>query len=337
MPDLETTPAETDATASPNSQPSPDRGPTTRHAGIAPPNGRRRRRFVIPVVALVVIAVGVWGVQRWNYGRAHESTDNAQMDGHLVPVLAKVGGYVAAVNVVENQHTDQGQMLVQIDESEYRVRLAQASAELAAAQAAVGSDGTTGQAEAAVETAAGQRSVLDAQVSAAQAAVTKAQADLSRMSELAAKEIVSRQQLDAAQAAADAAAANLLAVQRQASAAGSGVASARAGVRLADARLASAQANRDNAVMQLSYTTITAPLGGVVARKQVELGQLVQPGQPLLSIVSDTGVWVTANYKETQLARIRVGQPVEVEIDAYPGCTAHGAVESLSAATGARE
>ena len=88
--------------------------------------------------------------------------------------------------------------------------------------------------------------------------------------------------------------------------------------------------------MQLSYATITAPLGGAVARKQVEVGQLVQPGQPLLSIVSDTGVWVTANYKETQLARIRVGQPVEVEIDAYPGCTAHGAVESLSAATGAR-
>ncbi len=336
MPDLETTPAETDATASSDSQPSPNPGAATRHAGIAPPNRRPKRRFVIPIVALLVIAVGVWGVQRWNYGRAHESTDNAQVDGHLVPVLAKVGGYVAAVNVVENQHIDQGQLLVQIDESEYRVRLAQASAELAAAQAGVGSNGTTGQAEAAVQTASGQRSVLDAQVAAAQAAVTKAQADLSRMSELAAKEIVSRQQLDAAQAAADAAAANLLAVQRQASAAGSGVASARAGVRLADARLASAQANRENAVMQLSYATITAPLSGAVARKQVEVGQLVQPGQPLLSIVSDTGVWVTANYKETQLARIRVGQPVEVEIDAYPGCTAHGAVESLSAATGAR-
>lgn len=336
MPDLETTPAKTDATASPKSQPSPASGATTPRVEVAAHKSHSRRKFVIPIVGLLVIVAGVWGVQRWNYGRGHESTDNAQLDGHLVPVLAKVGGYVTAVDVVENQHVDQAQLLVQIDEAEYRLRLAQASAELAAAQAAAGFDGTTGQAQAAVQTASGQRSVLDAQVSAAQAVVTKAQADLARMSELAAKEIVSRQQLDAAQAAADAAAANLLAVQRQASSAGSGVASARAGVRLADARLASARVNRENAVMQLSYTGIMAPLGGMVTRKQVELGQLVQPGQPLLSIVADTGVWVTANYKETQLATIRVGQPVEVEIDAYPDCIAHGAVESLSAATGAR-
>lgn len=336
MPDLESTTAHTDATTSPTSQPSSDHGAPPPRVEVATHRSGWRRRVALPVIALLIIFAGIWGVQRWNYGRTHESTDNAQLDGHLLPVLARVGGYVSMVNVVENQQVDQGELLVQMDESEYRLRLAQASAELAAAQAAAGSGSTTGQAEAAVQTASGQRSVLDAQVAAAQAAVTKAQADLARMSELAAKEIVSRQQLDAAQAAADAAAANLLAVQRQASAAGSGVASARAGVRLADARLASARANRDNAMMQLSYTTITAPLAGLVTRKQVEVGQLVQPGQPLLSIVADTGVWVTANYKETQLARIRVGQPVEVEIDGYPDCTVHGTVESLSAATGAR-
>jgi membrane fusion protein, multidrug efflux system len=107
-------------------------------------------------------------------------------------------------------------------------------------------------------------------------------------------------------------------------------------VRLATARLAAAQAARDNAALQLSYTRVTAPVSGIVSRKQVEVGQLVQAGQPLLTIVSDTGVWVTANFKETQLEDIKVGQAVELDVDAYGGATAKGTVESLSAATGAK-
>ncbi|MFL5575108.1 MAG: efflux RND transporter periplasmic adaptor subunit, partial [Gemmatimonadaceae bacterium] len=173
------------------------------------------------------------------------------------------------------------------------------------------------------------------QVAAAEANATRAQADLARVRELAAKEIISRQALDAAQAAATAAAAQVTAARRQASAAGAGVENAQAGVRLATARLAAAQAARDNAALQLDYTTIKAPATGRLSRKQVEVGQLVQPGQALFSVVPDTGVWVKANYKETQLADIRVGQPVEVEVDAYGGCKAEGKVTSLSAATGA--
>jgi len=92
----------------------------------------------------------------------------------------------------------------------------------------------------------------------------------------------------------------------------------------------------ENARLQLSYTQVAAPMAGLVSRKQVEVGQLVQAGQPLLTIVSDTSVWITANFKETQLSDIRVGQPVDIDIDAYPGCHARGAVESLSAATGAK-
>jgi membrane fusion protein (multidrug efflux system) len=114
------------------------------------------------------------------------------------------------------------------------------------------------------------------------------------------------------------------------------VQSAEAGVRLANARLAGAKAASDNAALQLSYTRVTAPAGGIVARKQVEPGQLIQAGQPLMTIVTDTGVFVTANMKETQLSDIRVGQPVEIEVDAYGGATAMGYVESLSAATGSK-
>ena len=298
------------------------------------PSGRRR--IVLGLVLLAAVLGLGWAVKQWLYGRSHESTDNAQVDGHLVPILAKVSGYVTAVNVGENDRVRADSTLVRIDEREYTVRVAQADADLAAARATAGGRGMEGQAEAAVLNASNQRAALEASIAAARANAVKADADLARMRELAAKQVVSRQQLDAAQAASDAARAQLISAQRSANAAGAGVTNAEAGVRLAQARLAAAQAARDNAALQLSYTRVVAPVAGTVSRKQVEVGQLVQAGQPLLTVVSDTGVWVTANFKETQLSDLKVGQPVELEVDAYGGCTAKGKVESLSAATGAK-
>ena len=295
-----------------------------------------RRKFILPIVALAALLGIVWGVKKWSYGRAHESTENAQVDGHIVPVLAKVGGYVTAVRVGENDAVKAGTELVHIDDSEYKVRLAQADADLSAAASVAGSRGLTGQAQAQVQTASSQREVVDAQIAVAEANRQKAVADLARMKELVDKQIVSRQQLDAAQADADAAIANENAVRRQASAAGAGVVNAEAGARFAQARLSAASASRDNAALQLSYTSVSSPLSGVVSRKQVEVGQLVQPGQPLLTVVGDTGVWVTANYKETQLAEVRIGSAAEIDVDAYPGCKAEGKVESIGAATGAK-
>ena len=294
---------------------------------------RARRIVTYSIVAVLVIVGLVWGVKRWMYGRTHESTDNAQVDGDIVPVIAKVGGYVSKVNVDENQPIKEGAEVVSLDDAEFKVRLAQAQADLAAAQSVAGG---SGQAAAQVATASGQRASLEAQIAAARANQQRALADLGRTRELADKQIISRQQLDAAQAAADAASANLIAAQRQAAAAGGTVVNAQAGTRLAEARLLAAKAARDNAALQLSYTKITSPMSGTVSRKQVELGQLVQPGQPLLTVVSDSGAWITANFKETQLSNIRVGQKVDLEVDAYGGCVAEGAVESVSAATGAK-
>lgn len=318
------------ATALKQELPQSDREP----ASEPPKSGKRR--IVLPIVALLVLIAGVWAVKQWTYGRVHESTDDAAVDGHLVPVLAKAAGYVQHVYVNDNDHVAAESLLVVIDPAEYTVRLAQAEADLAAARASAGGAGVSGQAEAAVQTATGQRSSLDAQIAAARANDVKARQDLARMQELAAKQIVSKQQLDAAQAAADAAAANLVAFQRQASAAGGSVVSAEAGVRLAQARLAAAQAAVDNAKLQLAYTRVVAPVAGIVSRKQVEPGQLIQLGQPLLTLVSDTGVYITANFKETQLADIKVGQPVDIEVDAYGGSTVKGRVESVSAATGSK-
>jgi len=302
----------------------------------APPPKSNKRRIVLPIVA-VLVAIGlIWAFKQWTYSRAHESTDDAAVDGHLVPVLAKVGGYVQAVTVDDNDHVRADSLLVQIDPAEYRVHLAQAEADLQAANATAGGAGTNGQAQAMVEQATGQRSALGSQIVAAKANALKAQQDLARYEDLAAKQIVSKQQLDAARAAAEAAQANVQALEQQTTAAGGTVASAQAGVRLADARLEAAQAARDNAALQLSYTRVTAPASGIVSRKQVEPGQLIQAGQPLLTLVADTGVYITANFKETQLSDIRVGQAAQIDVDAYGGATAEGCVESVSAATGSK-
>jgi membrane fusion protein (multidrug efflux system) len=295
-----------------------------------------KKKFVLPIVAALVAYGLYWAFNTWNYGRGHESTDNAAVDGHLIPVLAKATGYVQSVTVADNDRVKAESILVTIDPSEYKVKLAQADADLSAARAAAGIRGSGGQAQAAVEQATGQRSSLDAQIIAARASETKAKQDLARIQELADKQVVSKMQLDAARAAAEAASANVVALQRQTSAATGTVASAEAGVRLAGAREQSAQAARDNAALQLSYTKVPAPAAGTVSRKQVEPGQLVQVGQPLLTIVADTGVFITANFKETQLADIRVGQTAEVEVDAYGGRTVKACVESVSAATGSK-
>jgi len=265
----------------------------------APPS---RRRFILPIVAVLVLIALIWAFKQWSYSRAHESTDDAAVDGHLIPVLAKVSGYVQKVTVQDNSHVKSDSMLVLIDPSEYQVRLAQAQADLAAAQATAGSGGATGQAEAQVATASSQHAALGAQIDAARANAQKAHQDLERYRQLAAQQIVSKLQLDAAQAAAQTADANVAALERQSAAAGASVTNAEAGVRLAEARLQAARAARDNAQLQLEYTRVGAPAPGIVSRKQVEVGQLVQVGQPLLTMVADTGVFVTANMKETQLA-----------------------------------
>ena len=300
------------------------------------PKTPSKRRFVLPIVGVLVLIALIWVYKQWSYGRSHESTDDAAVDGHLIPVLAKVSGYVQKVTVQDNSQVGADSLLVQIDPTEYQVRLAQADADLAAAVATAGSGGATGQAQAQVATAASQHASLDAQIQAARANAQKAHSDLERYRQLVTQQIVSKQQLDAAEAAATAADANVAALERQAAGAGAGVENAQAGVRLADARLKAARAARDNAALQLGYTQVRVPAPGIVSRKQVEVGQLVSAGQPLLTIVADTGVFVTANMKETQLADICVGQPVAIDVDTYGGASAQGVVESVAAATGSK-
>jgi len=321
--------------------PPPHAPPTSRPDDVPPPedapeqNGRRKP-WLVPLgiaVAAIILALGARAV--W-FALAHVSTDDAQVDGHITPISPRIGGFVVSIRVRENQQVRAGDTLVVLDDRDLRAKLAQADADLAQAIASVGSRGKVGQAVAQLDQAKAAAAAAAATVLQRQADAEKANSDLERARALSARNIVSRQALDAAEAAARATAAQYTAAQRSAAAAEEQVTAAGAALTGSEARVAAARALRDVAALQLSYTVVTAPVSGVVSKKSVELGQLVQAGQPLMSVVPLEDVWVVANFKETQVADILPGAPAVISADAYPGRIFNGSVESLSPATGAK-
>lgn len=297
----------------------------------ARPNNRARL-----IVLVTVLAIGGWMGWKWYWALSHISTDNAQVDSHIVPVLPRVGGFVAEVVVQEHQSVKAGDLLASIDDRDYRARLAQAEADLALAIAGAGSAQQTGQAGAQVSAARANAAAARSTVEQALANADKAQKDLERMRDLVAQKMMSPQALDAAQAAARAALAQVEASKQSANSAGDQITASSAALTAAQAKVEAARAARDLAANQLADTRIVAPTSGVVAAKNVEPGQLVQAGQPLLSVVPLADLWVTANLKETELKDVKLGAAARVEIDAYPGLEVQGKVESISPATGAR-
>ena len=315
--------------------------------------------LLLAVVALAAITAAVW-----RYYAARETTDDAQVDAHIAPVSARVSGTVVAVNVDDNQILKAGQVLVQLDPKDYQVALERAKADLADAIAGHRAASTVvpithTNTASALETAranlaAAQKDVnmAEARVREAEANHTKAAQDLERMKELVAKDEVSRQQYDTAVAAEEAGRAAVDAAQAAVASARSHVAQAEAQVRSAqtapqqvavtEARAGAAGANVQKyeaavaqAELNLQYTTIKAPVSGVVSKRSVEPGQVVQAGQPLMSIVNLEDIWVTANYKETQLEYMKVGQRATVHVDAY-NRDYKGHVDSIGGGTGAR-
>ena len=345
--------------------------PAPAETEIEQPKKSRRGIIVIVVLLLVVGAVAIW----W-HSTFSEDTDDAQVNGHLIQISSRINGTVLNVDVKENQMVKAGDLIAELDPRDYDVAVENAEAVLASARAnaaaanvnvpittintgsnlrSAGSDvsGT----QAGVAQAQRQLEAAHAKVVQAQANYVKAQADLDRYKPLVEKDVISKQQFDAAVAAADADKAAVADAHATEQAAGDAVKIARekesqaqaglkyaetgpqqvaaqsARARQAEAQVEQAQAQLDQAELNLSYTKIIAPEAGIITRKSVEMNQNVSVGQNLLTLVSLNDIWITANFKETQLRHMSAGEPVEISVDAT-GRKYHGKVTQIGGATG---
>jgi membrane fusion protein (multidrug efflux system) len=272
----------------------------------------------IRLIILVLLILGgvTWGIYYYQRSQKITSTDDAQIEGDIYPIIPKVSGYLAEVLVKDNQEVHQGDPLIRIESQDYQIRVDQARASLQAAR----------------ETLLSNRSQVGqiiSQTEAANADYQKSLSDLRRYRPLAANDEISHQQLEEAERAASSNGSKLKALEQQISA-------AKAQVKLGEARVVEAGANLNQAALELSYSHVAAPASGRISKKSVQPGQWVQIGQSLMAIVPLTDIWVVANFKETQTGRMRPGQEAEIRVDSYPGVLFHGRVESIAAGTGAR-
>lgn len=288
------------------------------------------KKTISYIIVLIVIIVAAWWVGRKFFHPGHvEWTDNATVSFTIVPVNSRVQGYISEVRFKEFQPVAKGDTLIIIDDSDLRLGVARAKAEYASALAA------RRVADSSVGVATAHVSVSRASIDEARVVMELAKADFERYSNLLDRDAVTRQQYDAARTDYEAKKARYETLSRQSAATGSAADETRTRLSESDARIELAQALLRTAELNLSYTVILAPCTGYVSRKEITPGQLVQPGQTLVDMVDTADVWVTANYKETQTARIHPGSQVGIEVDAIPGVTFKGTVTSLSKATGA--
>ena len=305
---------------------------TTRTAGRQE-GGRRQAaalqaaRCFVGGALLVVLALIIAAIVFWRHSSHHATTDDAFVDGRTSQVAAQTPGRVVKLYVTDNQHVNAGDPLIDIDSRDIDAKVAQARGQLATSQ---------GQVEEALAQVTVRRAAVaenEANVREAEAELLKASQDLGRYRNVN-PDAVARQQVDAAQAAERPARAKRDAARQAAQSARAQIEVALAQVRSGKAQVAAAQANLEASTVQNCYTRVTAPIAGRVARRTVEAGNVISTGQALMALISDT-MWVTANYKETQLTQMKPGQSVEIVVDAYPDVKFRGHVDSIQRATGA--
>ncbi len=304
-----------------------------------PKKDRTRLAITVLVAILVVVGAGMW----YHY-KDRVSTDDAQIDGHLVPVSCKVYGSVEKILVEDNQPVKAGDVLVELDARDLKAKVDQAKAALAQAEAqAVSAHADVDKARVSYDQSrSSDLQVAEANLESRKSTLDKAKADLERTRPLAERQEISAQAFDAYKTQADvaesewkAAQRRLASVRQESEIRRSGIGAQEAHALQAKAGIEAAKANLEALTLQLSYTRITAPVDGVVTRKSVELGQIIQPGQGLLTLVPLHQTWVTANFKETQLRNVRPGQEAEITVD-MNGLTLKGTVDSVAGSTGSR-
>lgn len=290
----------------------------------------RSKKILSYILTIIVIAIAaVWIGGKFIHIGNVEFTDNAQVKQQIVPVNSRVQGYIKEIRFTEYQQVRKGDTIVIIDDADMRLNVARAKADYANALAG------RSVADRSLVSAAANVSVSDASITEAKVLLDNAAIELNRYEQLLAKDAVTRQQYDGVKTDYDAKRARYEMLVRQRSATSSVVDVNRQRISQSDAGIELAKAMLESAELNLSYTVILAPCDGFTSRKEIQIGQLVQPGQTLLDIVDSSDVWVTANYKETQLHHIAPGSKVEMEVDAIPEVTFNGEVQSISAATGA--
>src|SRR5258708_4874695 len=289
---------------------------------------QKKPNRVLPIILGIILIGGIiFGIKEYLYYGKHIDTDDAQIDGDVSPVVARVGGYVDSIFFEENGHVTAGQVLVKLDDRDYKVKLEQAMSAQKGASAGVG----VGQSQ--IIAISANSSGARAEAESAAAKLEKANKDYARYANLVKDGSITQQQFDQAKSDRDVAEATYRAAQDQYKAALEQIGTSRNQLKVTDVGVTQRQADVDYAKLQLTYTTITAPASGIASKKNIQIGQLVQAGQTLFSIVNDNSLYITANFKETQLNNLKNGQKVNIDVDAYPDLKLQGEVYNFAPAT----
>lgn len=306
-------------------------------------NNGRRKKIALVVFALIGIAAGVSLYFYLGYKAVHIGTDDAFVEGSVHTIASKVSGTVKAVRVKDNQYVKKGDLLLEAEPSDYDVRVKEASAGFDAEKKRIwevetrieASKKRLNELNAGIETARANLQLQDANLK-------QAERDLKRAENLYAKDAISKERYEKTRTAYDVAAAQLKAAQEQLRQAGSAVETQKAIIKQVEVEksiimssIKQREALLETAQLNYGYTKIYAPADGYVTKKSVEAGNQIQAGQPLMAVVPLDGVYVVANYKETQLGKIKPGQKVKIKVDTYPGKVFGGKVDSIMAGTGA--
>ncbi len=301
------------------------------------------RRFAI-IFTVLILGGGIYGTIKYLHALKHEETDDAQVDSRISPVIPRVSGYITAIRVRDNQPVHKGDTLIILDNRNFQLQVAQAEAGLAAAKnnASIATAGIS-VADANVVTAQSNISTIDAQIEAARVNVWRAEQDFKRYDNLIKDHSITQQQYEQSLAAKQTADKQLQVLEAQKNSASSQTKVIRSQKDVTTEQASAAQtsidqrqADLDLAQLNLSYTVITASVDGQVSKVNLQPGQMVQAGQALFNIVQDQEKWVVANFKETQLNKMKIGQKVTITVDAFPKHEFEGRVASFSPATGSK-
>ena len=303
---------------------------------------KKRNPVFLIILALLVIGGGWFGISKYNHGLHHEDTDDAQVSADISPVIPRVAGYVKSVLVKDNQFVKKGDTLLIIDDRDYRLKLDEAEAALGTAKSNLNAaTASTNAARANIATAAASVGTIEAQIEAAKVNVWRTQQDYERYANLIKDHSITQQQYEQALAAKQTAEKQLNILQeqkqqasRQTSAVSQQSTATSQQIGIASASIRQREVEVEAARLNLSYTVVLAPEDGLVSKIAVQPGQFLQAGQSLFSIVHSNHVWVTANFKETQLNKMHEGQKVIVKADAFDGHPFEATLASFSPATG---